>query len=81
MAQSGKEKMKAVDVFAIGIEYFQRKLLQEANKAFRANSDSANLLCIDVFWILTVPGIWNIKAKQFMRDAALKVYRNYLSQN
>lgn len=27
----------------------------------------------DVHWVLTVPAIWDLKAKQFMRDAAEKV--------
>jgi len=27
----------------------------------------------DIFWVLTVPAIWNDAAKQFMREAALDV--------
>jgi hypothetical protein len=27
----------------------------------------------DIHWVLTVPAIWDLKAKQFMRDAAEKV--------
>lgn len=28
----------------------------------------------DFHWVLTVPAIWDLKAKQFMRDAAEKVH-------
>ena len=27
----------------------------------------------DIFWVLTVPAIWNDSAKQFMREAAVNV--------
>jgi hypothetical protein len=30
----------------------------------------------DIHWVITVPAIWDLKAKQFMKDAAEKV--NYI---
>ncbi|KAK3100458.1 hypothetical protein FSP39_020422 [Pinctada imbricata] len=62
-----KEK-PAVDVFAAVIRYFKetlQKKLELQGKAFGFNYD-------DVYWVITVPAIWNLKAKQFMRIAATK---------
>lgn len=58
--------MKAVDVFAAVIKFFKESILNRlldghGGKAF---SDK------DIHWVLTVPAIWDLKAKQFMRDAA-----------
>lgn len=30
----------------------------------------------DIFWVLTVPAIWDDAAKQFMREAAVNVRLN-----
>jgi hypothetical protein len=61
--------MKAVDVFAAVISYFQNLLIKKLLTGHGANAFSND----DIHWVLTVPAIWDLKAKQFMRDAAEKV--------
>lgn len=61
--------MKAVDVFAAVIGYFQGLIMNELLKGHGATAFSND----DIHWVLTVPAIWDLKAKQFMRDAAEKV--------
>ena len=61
--------MKAVDVFAAVISYFQNMLIEKLLTGHGANAFSND----DIHWVLTVPAIWDLKAKQFMRDAAEKV--------
>ncbi|CAG2244507.1 unnamed protein product [Mytilus edulis] len=65
----GDKKMKAVDVFAAVIGYFQGLIMNELLKGHGATAFSND----DIHWVLTVPAIWDLKAKQFMRDAAEKV--------
>ncbi|VDI31058.1 Hypothetical predicted protein [Mytilus galloprovincialis] len=65
----GDKKMKAVDVFAAVIGYFQGLIMNELLKGHGAKAFSND----DIHWVLTVPAIWDLKAKQFMRDAAEKV--------
>ncbi|KAK3099850.1 hypothetical protein FSP39_010738 [Pinctada imbricata] len=58
----------AVDVFAAVIRYFKetlQKRVELQGNDFGFNYD-------DVYWVITVPAIWNLKAKQFMRIAATK---------
>ncbi|XP_052089534.1 heat shock 70 kDa protein 12A-like isoform X1 [Mytilus californianus] len=59
-----KKKMKAVDVFAAVIKYFKKDLVQSKNQQGTVFTDA------DIQWVITVPAIWDLKAKQFMRDAA-----------
>ncbi|XP_076070819.1 heat shock 70 kDa protein 12A-like isoform X1 [Mytilus galloprovincialis] len=62
-------RMKAVDVFAAVIKYFKDQLL----KYFKDRHDDKEYLNNnDIHWVITVPAIWDLKAKQFMKDAALK---------
>lgn len=62
--------MKAVDVFAAVIKYFKDHLL----KYFKdRNDDKEYFDNNDIHWVITVPAIWDLKAKQFMKDAADKV--------
>ena len=80
--------MPAVDVFAAVIQYFKmtlQTLLQnstaenldsheETGENFGNNSRSKfEWTFDDVFWVITVPAIWDLRAKQFMRVAAEKV--------
>lgn len=43
--------------------------LQELSDQAGADFDNA-----DVRWVITVPAIWKMPAKQFMREAAYKVH-------
>ncbi|VDI83441.1 Hypothetical predicted protein [Mytilus galloprovincialis] len=62
-------RMKAVDVFAAVIKYFKDHLL----KYFKdRNDDKEYFDNNDIHWVITVPAIWDLKAKQFMKDAADK---------
>jgi len=61
--------MKAVDVFAAVISHFKSLLIETFLSGHGTNTFSND----DIHWVLTVPAIWDMKAKQFMRDAADKV--------
>ncbi|XP_052078815.1 heat shock 70 kDa protein 12A-like [Mytilus californianus] len=61
-----RKKMKAMDVFAAVIGHFRDLLLNK-----RANETDSTDECIQ--WVITVPAIWDLKARTFMRDAAEKV--------
>ncbi|XP_071125469.1 heat shock 70 kDa protein 12A-like [Mytilus edulis] len=59
--------MKAIKVFSASIRYLKEHLLGALHKSFVRDSYISNT---DIHWVLTVPAIWEMKAKQFMRDAA-----------
>lgn len=60
--------MKAVDVFGAVIGYFRDQLLGAIK-----NSGENWFTEKDVMWVITVPAIWDLRAKQFMRECAKKV--------
>lgn len=60
--------MKAKDVFAAGIEYLKNHALELLKTRGHEVDDW------DIQWVLTVPAIWSDAAKQFMREAAQRVY-------
>lgn len=62
--------MVAVDVFAKTILYFKQHLEQRVRECL---DSSFKLSTDDVQWVVTVPAIWDDKAKFFMRKAAEKV--------
>lgn len=55
-------------VFTSAIEYLKNHLLNHLKEKF-----NDHLKTDDIYWVLTVPAIWNDKAKLFMRSAAQKV--------
>ena len=63
-ATNGKE-LPAVDVFAKSLEYM--KIITLAK--FEGFENPAR----KVLWIITVPAIWSLAAKQIMKEAAYKV--------
>ncbi|XP_052079326.1 heat shock 70 kDa protein 12A-like isoform X2 [Mytilus californianus] len=63
---TGKNELKAVDVFAFCIEYIWNTLFR------RIKEQIANLNEENIHWVLTVPAIWNEDARQFMLEAAKK---------
>lgn len=68
-----KEKeLPALDVFAHSIRYLKNHLLNHLKK-----KSVANLIGGEddeyIHWVLTIPAIWNDRAKQFMREAAKEV--------
>lgn len=65
-AANGK-KVKALDIFAYALAFFKEQALKELSDQAGAEFDNA-----DVRWVITVPAIWKMPAKQFMREAAYK---------
>lgn len=61
-------KMKAIEVFGAVINYLKDHLL---NLLRTRGTEVQNQ---DIHWVLTVPAIWSDSAKQFMREAAYKVF-------
>ncbi|XP_063414564.1 heat shock 70 kDa protein 12A-like [Mytilus trossulus] len=79
------KRMKAVEVFAAVIEYFKGQILKSLLtshgdkvtskteiKTDNSSKKTDTFSNDDFHWVLTVPAIWDLKAKQFMRDAAEK---------
>lgn len=63
--------MLAVDVFAKVILYLKQHLLSKV----KSLDTNMQLSPSDIQWVVTVPAIWDDKAKFFMRKAAEKVTR------
>lgn len=61
--------MKAVDVFAAVLKYFEADLL----KRNEYRDFDKDLKSNDIHWVITVPAILDLKAKQFMKHVAAKV--------
>jgi len=61
------KELPAVDVFAKSLEYM--KLITLAK--FEGFDNPAR----KILWIITVPAIWSLAAKQIMKEAAHKVCR------
>ena len=57
--------MLAVDVFKAVIAYFKSHLLNEMKAPVLSDED--------IQWVITVPAIWDLKARTFMREAAKEV--------
>ncbi|XP_010868570.1 heat shock 70 kDa protein 12A isoform X2 [Esox lucius] len=60
-------RVKAIDIFAYALAFFKEQALKELSDQAGAEFDNA-----DVRWVITVPAIWKMPAKQFMREAAYK---------
>ena len=67
---TGKKSMKAVDVFAFSIEYIKESIFRMAKEQIGELEEE------DAHWVVTVPAIWDEAARQFMIDAANKVYHS-----
>jgi len=63
---TGKE-FNAMKLFSMTIKFLKTRLLDEVNKK------KINMSEKDIMYVITVPAIWDEKAKQFMREAALQV--------
>ncbi|KAK3099585.1 hypothetical protein FSP39_006557 [Pinctada imbricata] len=64
---SGVKSLPAIDVFSSVIKYFCSLLMDKIMLQF---SEGGKIEADDIFWVLTVPAIWGLKAKCFMREAA-----------
>ena len=59
--------MPAMTIFAMSIRYLKKHLLSRLDKEEPWVKEN------DIKYVLTVPAIWNEKAKSFMREAAEQV--------
>lgn len=71
-AANGKE-MTAMKVFTSSIKFLKDDLLK------LCETRGADINMSDIRWVLTVPTIWNDRAKQFMRECAEGVNNMYFS--
>lgn len=62
-------KLPALKVFACAIAYLKNHLLDHLKK----DNFIDHFKTKDIYWVLTVPAIWDDKAKLIMRSAAQKV--------
>ncbi|CAC5408686.1 unnamed protein product [Mytilus coruscus] len=60
------KKMKALDVFCIAIKYLKEQVIRKIQRRCMGATDD------DVRFVLTVPSIWSVQAKIFMKAAAEK---------
>lgn len=65
--------MEAMKVFSAAIGYLKDHMLTTCKKQLTDIQQS------DIKWVLTVPAIWTDSSKQFMREAAEKVYISLLA--
>jgi len=61
--------MKAMKVFSAVIKHLKEHLLKSCQRR------DIGVPLDEIYWVLTVPAIWSDVAKQFMREAAEKVYQ------
>ncbi|XP_052819951.1 heat shock 70 kDa protein 12A-like [Mya arenaria] len=62
------EKMTAFPLFVMSIEYLREHLLKAVTK------QKIGIKETDIFYVLTIPAIWDDNAKRFMRDAAVAAH-------
>ena len=59
-------------MFAAVIRYFKEILQTQLNGELVGQLEG-KFKYDDIYWVITVPAIWDLRAKQFMRKAAEKV--------
>jgi len=67
---AGTVKVPAITIFSMSIRYLKNHALQLLNDP---RTPEVNIRESDVYFVLTVPAIWDEKAKLFMREAAVQV--------
>lgn len=68
---SGKNKIKVKIVFKMAIEYLKNHLMHTLHSKSRSKSE-VYITEKDVHFVITVPAIWDDKAKLIMREAAME---------
>ncbi|WAR18035.1 HS12B-like protein [Mya arenaria] len=66
--QTGKD-MKAVDVYSIVLQYFNRAAMQQVGQV-KNDQPVQGFSSKHILWMLSMPAIWTDYARQFMREAA-----------
>ena len=72
MASNGAV-VKALDLFSVCLAYLGDKAMECVNASGQRGKTYESR---DVQWVVTVPAIWEPTAKEFMREAAYKVYHS-----
>ena len=67
-----RRELPALDVFAKSIECLMMKLQEDLQKNVK-KCNGVTVRKEEIFYVLTVPAIWNENAKRFMRQAAVQV--------
>ena len=62
------KSMQALTVFSLAIKFLKEDLKKKIQIAMKGKLSDE-----DVYFVLTVPAIWDDPAKQFMREAAEQV--------
>ena len=66
---NSSEQYYLVDVGAFILQYLKDQLYEALGKS------DLDMSQVQFDWVVTVPAIWDIRAKQMMREAAYKVTR------
>lgn len=81
-ARNGK-KWPALDVFAKCLQYLKIVATDAVNERYHKDNPGAEVMykleVSQIQWVITIPVIWNISAKEFMRKAAYKVITMFQS--
>ena len=64
--------MKALDIFSDVLVYIEKQV-----RPFIEDKIAPIVTKDDIQWIITVPAIWSVSARSFMRKAAKKVSPTY----
>ena len=72
-------KWQALDVFAKCLEFLKITAINTINERYlcsKKDNPNAKVKFEDehIQWVVTIPAIWRISAKEFMRKAAYKVF-------
>ena len=76
-ARNGK-KWAALDVFVKCLEYLKKIATDAVNERhLKSQKDNPDVDVMykpeQIQWVITIPAIWSVSAKEFMRKAAYKV--------
>ena len=76
-ARNGK-KWPALDVFAKCLEFLKKVATDAINERhLKSDKDNPGAEVMyknsQIQWVITIPAIWSVSAKEFMRKAAYKV--------
>lgn len=66
------QPMQALHVFAMSIRYLKGQLLQAVEEIIEPQK-GVDMASIEITYVITVPAIWDDRARQFMREAAALV--------
>ena len=74
ITESTGKRLPAIDIFTEAIRFIKKQFLE----TLQSERLKVQVKEDEVHYIITVPAIWSDLSKQFMRQAAIQVYYNYL---